>query len=134
MLLHFFLDEGDGFFGDIAAVVIEALELSEEGEERVSHSAAKFVVVADLPRQLMQLLEVCDLWHFAFEVGPVLEEVAFVELVELVPDLVAACSQSLVVLLGDKSVVFGEFADCFLLHLLGQLVEDHHLLGPAALV
>ena len=134
MLLHFFLDESDGFFGDIAAVVIEALELSEEGEECVPHSAAKFVVVAGFPRQLMQLLEVCDFWHFAFEVGPVLEEVALVELVELVPDPVAARSQSLVVLLGDQSVVSGELADCFLLHLLGQLIEDDHLFGSAALV
>jgi hypothetical protein len=57
-----------------------------------------------------------------------------VELVELVPDPVAARSQSLVVLLGDQSVVSGELADCLLLHLLGQLIEDDHLFGPAALV
>ena len=44
----------------------------------------------------MVVFEEGDFWHLSFEVGPVFEEIAFVELVELVPDFVAAVGHEVV--------------------------------------
>lgn len=87
MLLHFLLDEGDSLGGDVAAEVVEAGELSEQGEQCVTDSAAQFRKVADCFLLLVQFSEPGDLDHFSFQVGSVSEEVAFVEFVELVPNL-----------------------------------------------
>jgi|JI6StandDraft_1071083.scaffolds.fasta_scaffold227900_2 hypothetical protein len=38
VLLHFLIDERDRFGGNVAAVVVEALKLMQEGEESVSNS------------------------------------------------------------------------------------------------
>jgi hypothetical protein len=90
VFVHFLLDEDDGLGGDVAAVVVEAVELSEKGEEGVAHAAAQLVVVAGETELLMTLLEVGDFRHLPLEIGAVFEEVAFVELVELVPYLPTA--------------------------------------------
>jgi hypothetical protein len=47
----------------------------------------------------MILLEVCDFGHLSFKVGPVFEEIAFVELIEFVPDLIATINHLHVILL-----------------------------------
>lgn len=108
VLLHFLVDEVDGLGRDVAAVVVEALELSEKWKESVADSAAEFVVVAGVACELMVQFEVCDFWHFSFEVGAVFEEIALVELVELVPNLLPALCHAEIVLLGDHSSIFGQ--------------------------
>lgn len=60
----------------------------------------------------------CDFGHFAFEVRPVLEEVALVELVEFVPHFVALICELLVSLLVYLRVVLCQLVQSFLLHLL----------------
>jgi hypothetical protein len=46
----------------------------------------------------MILLEVGDFWHLSFKIGPIFEEIAFMELIEFVPDLIAAIGHLHVIL------------------------------------
>lgn len=108
MFLHLLVDEGDGLLRYVAAVIIETFELTQQGKQRVAYATAQLVVVADFGSQFMQSFEVGYFGHFSFEVGAVFEEVALVELVEFVPDFLAAFSQLLVLLGGDDGRVFGE--------------------------
>ena len=45
MLGHFILNKSDSLSRYVTAVVIEAVELSEQGEESVADSAAEFIVI-----------------------------------------------------------------------------------------
>ncbi len=63
------------------------------------------------------LLEEGYFWHLPFEIGSILEETAFVELVEFIPYLLTAVSHLLVVLFGDYGLILGELFVCLLLHL-----------------
>ena len=82
----------------------------------------------------MVLFEEGDLWHFPFEVGPVLEEVALVVLVELVPHLPTCICVFLILLLGYCDFVLAQGFLRLLLHFGGEAVEDYLLFGAAPLV
>ena len=45
MLGHFILNKSDSLSRYVTAVVIEAVELSEQGKESVADSAAEFIVI-----------------------------------------------------------------------------------------
>ncbi len=47
----------------------------------------------------MVVFEEGDLGHFSFEVGPIFEEIAFVELIEFIPYFVSAIGHEFVYLL-----------------------------------
>lgn len=59
------------------------------------------------------LFEEGDLRHFSFEVGPIPEEIAFMVLIEFVPNFLSTVDHVLVVLFGDDGLIFGELFDCF---------------------
>ena len=134
MFFHLLLDEGYCFGGDIATIVVEALELSEEGEDGVADSTAKFVVVFAFLFVLKVLFEESDFRHLSFEIGSIFEEIAFVEFIEFIPDLVSTIGHGLVLLFCDLCLIFVELLLCGEDHLRCELIEDDVLFGSSILI
>ena len=134
VFFHLLLDEVDGLFGDVAAVVVEAGVVPEEGEEGVADATAEFDEIADDFLLVVELFVEGDGVDFPFEVGSVLEEVALVEFVELIPDLFGVILCLLILFLRYFRLFLGELVEGFLLHLLRQVVEDHLLFRPPKLI
>lgn len=99
MFLHLLVNKFYCLGRNIATIVIEAFELAKEGKQSIANSTTEFVVVAYFACELMVLFEVCYFWHLSLEVGPVSEEIALVELVELIPHLLTALRHLLIILL-----------------------------------
>lgn len=108
--------------------------MSQKREDGVADPAAELVVVSALLFVCVVLLEEGDFGHLPLEVGPVLEEIAFVEFVKLVPDLVSTLRHLFILLLRDLSLIFLQLSLALLDHLRRQLIEDHILLRTTTLV
>ena len=106
VFFHFLFDEGDGFGWDIAAVVVEAVELPQKGENGVADPAAQLIVISPLLFEGEVLLEECDFGHFSLEVGSIFEEIAFVELIEFIPNFCTTIGHLLILLFSDDSLIF----------------------------
>ena len=134
MFFHLLLDERDGFSGDVAAVVVEALELSEEREDGVADSAAQFVIVFAFLFVLKVLFEESDFGHLPLEIGSIFEEIAFMEFIEFIPDLMSTIGHGLVLLFCDLCLIFAELLLCGEDHLRCELIEDDVLFGSSILI
>jgi hypothetical protein len=134
MFFHFLLDEGDGFGGDVAAEVVEAGEVSQEGEEGVANGTSEFREVTDNLFVLMEFSEPGDLNHLPFKVSPVPEKVTLMKLVEFIPYLLGIGFGFMIIVFCELGVVLLEFFLELKFHLLGEFVEDDDLFGTAGLV
>jgi hypothetical protein len=80
------------------------------------------------------IFEEGDFWHLPFEICPIFEEVAFMVLVKLVPDFLAAVDHLLIIFLADHCLILGQLSDSFLLHFFCEFVEDDMLFRSSILI
>lgn len=134
MLNHFLFNEFYGFCWYIASVIVEALKLPKQWKQSVSHSTTKLIVITNFSLLLVVIFEVRNFRHFSFKIGSILEEIAFVELVKLVPYFIPAVGHFRIILFWYYCVIFHELMNGDLLHLRGKLVKNDFLFGSALLI
>ena len=108
--------------------------MSQEGEDGVADPAAEFIIISSLFFESEVFFEEGDFGHFPFEVGSVFEEIAFVELIEFIPNFGSAVGHLLILLFGDCGLIFLQLLSCIVDHFGGEFVEDDVLFGSAVLI
>lgn len=82
----------------------------------------------------MVFFEEGDFRHFSLEIGSILEEVASMRLIELIPYFLTTVDHFLIFFFCDYGLIFGELSDCFLFHLFSEFIENDMLFGSPILI
>lgn len=134
MVIHLFLNEFDCLGGNITALEIEKIILSEQREQSITDSAPYFKICVYLVVLCMSFFYIFYLFNLSLQIIAVLKEVAFMAGVESIPNFGCFLFCLLVFMLWQKLFILLYFLFGLMDHLGGKLVQHNCLLGHSVFI